>query len=346
MADSNVSSEIPVNITLERSLFVGIILRGILYGVEVSIFFASVYCISHRPSNYRKRQKFYIVYGAILLALITIQVAFDAMWGTFMWISHRNYPGGPLGFYGASEGTWYNAMTFAANSTGNILANGLLVYRYAIICGFRWRILVLPILMYVASSVFLIVMVVLRILQHHAHTFILHGKPIHPLVPLASLSVGLNVIITSMICFRILRVRALTREVRPELCNTYTSIATMLIESAAPYTILGIWLVILAAENGPLVDALCFVWSVFCSLSSQMIILRVAMGRGWVKETANEFTTALEFAQPVTLQEQSQGECMTTCTTIDPVSSPGTPVNRSDTSTTKDMSTMGVVSLV
>jgi len=95
--------------------------------VEVSIFFASVYCISHRPSDYRKRQKFYIVYGAILLALITIQVAFDTMWGTFMWISHRNYPGGPLGFYGASEGAWYNAMTFAANSTGNILANGLLV---------------------------------------------------------------------------------------------------------------------------------------------------------------------------------------------------------------------------
>ena len=111
--------------------------------------------------------------------------------------------------------------------------------------------------------VFLIVMVVLRIVQQHAHTFFLHGKPIHPLVPLASLSVGLNVIITSMICFRILRMRALTREVRPELCNMYTSIVTMLIESAAPFTILGIWLVILAAENGPLVDALCYVWSVF-----------------------------------------------------------------------------------
>ena len=107
-------------------------------------------------------------------------------------------------------------------------------------------------------------MVILRIVQHHAHTFILHGKPIHPLVPLASMSVGLNVIITSMICFHILRARALTREVRPELCNTYTSVVTMLIESAAPFTILGIWLVILAVQNGPLVDALCYVWSVFC----------------------------------------------------------------------------------
>lgn len=82
------------------------------------------------------------------------------------------------------------------------------------------------------------------------------------------------------------------------------------------------------------------------SLSPQMIILRVAMGRGWVKETANEFSSALEFAQPVTLQEQSQGECMTTCNTVDLISSPGTLVNRSDTPTTKDMSTTGVVSLV
>ncbi len=109
-----------------------------------------------------------------------------------------------------------------------------------------------------------IMMVVERIIQHHAHIFFLHGKPVNPIVPWVSLSVTLNVIITSMICFRLLRVRARTREVCPALANTYTSTATMLIESAAPFTILGIGLVIAAAQNGPLVDAFCYVWSVFC----------------------------------------------------------------------------------
>jgi len=119
--------------------------------------------------------------------------------------------------------------------------------------------------------VFVIIMVIERIIQHRAHVFYLHGKPIHPIVPWVSMSVCLNVIVTSMICFRLLRMRALMREVRrPELASMYTSIATMLIESAAPFTILGIGLVIVAAQNGPLVDAFCYVWSVFCVESESL----------------------------------------------------------------------------
>jgi hypothetical protein len=54
------------------------------------------------------------------------------------------------------------------------------------------------------------------------------------------------------------------REVRPEMSKTYLSIATMLIESAAPFTIIGFGLVIVAAQNGPLIDVFCYMWSVFC----------------------------------------------------------------------------------
>ena len=117
----------------------------------------------------------------------------------------------------------------------------------------------------------MIIMVIERIIRHRAHEFVLHGKPINPIVPWVSMSVCLNVIITSMICFRLLRMRALMRkEQHPELASTYTSVATMLIESAAPFTLLGIGLVIVAAQNGPLVDAFCYVWSVFCVESKSL----------------------------------------------------------------------------
>ena len=96
-------------------------------GAEVSLFFASVHCISCRPSEYRKSQKFYIVYGAILLALVTIPLASSAQWCQFIWIEHRNYPGGPVAFYRVSEGAWYNALGFAANAAANFLGDGLLV---------------------------------------------------------------------------------------------------------------------------------------------------------------------------------------------------------------------------
>jgi hypothetical protein len=55
--------------------------------------------------------------------------------------------------------------------------------------------------------------------------------------------------------------RSLTREVlNPELSMTYTSIAAMLIESAAPFTVLGIGPIVTEAQGGPLAIAFSYVW--------------------------------------------------------------------------------------
>ena len=86
-----------------------------------------MYFISQRPHNYRKRQKFYIVHGAILLTLATLQVAIDVRWGEFMWIDHRNYPGGPLEFCIVSQAAWYVDIGLATTVTANMLSDGLLV---------------------------------------------------------------------------------------------------------------------------------------------------------------------------------------------------------------------------
>jgi hypothetical protein len=96
-------------------------------GLDIFAFFASVYCISNRASDYRKGQTFYVVYGGILLALIIIGVAIDAVWGQYVWIDHRNYPGGPLGYFVASKATWFNILGMAVGPAVNILGDGLLV---------------------------------------------------------------------------------------------------------------------------------------------------------------------------------------------------------------------------
>ena len=96
-------------------------------GLDIFAFFASVYCISDRPSVYRKGQTFYVVYGGILLVLTAIGVAMDALGGQYMWIDNRNYPGGPLGYYNAAEAAWFNVLGQAAASAANILGDGLLV---------------------------------------------------------------------------------------------------------------------------------------------------------------------------------------------------------------------------
>jgi hypothetical protein len=93
----------------------------------------------------------------------------------------------------------------------------------------------------------------------------LKGKPALLAVPWFALSLCLNIIVTSMICFRILRVRALTRAtLSPEVSKMYTSIATILIESAVPFSILGIGLVITVAMNVAPSFAFAYIWSIFC----------------------------------------------------------------------------------
>ena len=95
--------------------------------MDIFAFFASVYCISDRPTVYRKGQTFYVVYGGILLALITIDVALGALGGQYMWIDHRNYPGGPLVYFLATKAAWFNVFGMAAGAAANILGDGLLV---------------------------------------------------------------------------------------------------------------------------------------------------------------------------------------------------------------------------
>lgn len=96
-------------------------------GVEIFTFFTGVYCICHRSSNYRRRQRSYVIFGGVLLVLVTISVMSNSLWGQYMWIEHRNYPGGQLSFWYASQSAWYNVLGFAADAATDILADGLLV---------------------------------------------------------------------------------------------------------------------------------------------------------------------------------------------------------------------------
>ena len=80
------------------------------------------------------------------------------------------------------------------------------------------------------------------------------------------------------------------------------------------------------------------------SLSPQVTTLWVAMGRGWLKQTADEISTTLVFAKPATIHEQSQGVHRTIYNTEGPISGSETPMNKLDTSIKEQMSITNVVS--
>lgn len=95
--------------------------------------------------------------------------------------------------------------------------------------------------------------------------FILDGKSENFGVPWVTLTVSLNIILTSMICGRLLFMRRQVRSVlSPEMASMYTNIMAILIESALPFTLLGIAFLVTYVRNDSIATAFAFVWGAFC----------------------------------------------------------------------------------
>ncbi|EIM91774.1 uncharacterized protein STEHIDRAFT_46076 [Stereum hirsutum FP-91666 SS1] len=296
------SVESPIDLPLERSLYVGNFMRGILYGIELFTFSQAAHRTLSQPAQSNRRsQVLYVVYGAVLMTMVTIAVTTDALWGEFMWIDHRNHPGGPLGYFGATTSMWMNVFGSAADATANILGDGLLLYRCYMIWGSKLWIIAFPTLIYLASSVLVIITIVESALPG---AFLLNGAAANFGVPWVSLSVSLNVILTAMICGRLLMMRRMTLSMMtPEMGNMYTGVMSILVESALPFSVVGLGFVVTYAKSSPTSNAFAYVWGMFCSLSPQMIIWRVAMGRGWSKETVQQVSGQMVFAHPESTTE-------------------------------------------
>ena len=74
-----------------------------------------------------------------------------------------------------------------------------------------------------------------------------------------------------------------------------------------------------------------------------MIILRVAMGRGFLKGTVKDINTTLAFAKPATLtvDEKSRGDQMTVYEMEGPACGPETPAATSEISVNEHVGTVG-----
>jgi hypothetical protein len=83
-------------------------------------------------------------------------------------------------------------------------------------------------------------------------------------VPYVSMTISLNIIVTLSICGRLLAMRKKVQSVLGlEHAKMYTSIAAMLVESAAPFTIIGIAYVITYARTSPTSIGFVQVWGKF-----------------------------------------------------------------------------------
>jgi hypothetical protein len=92
-----------------------------------------------------------------------------------------------------------------------------------------------------------------------------------------------------MIAFRLFSVsRGMRNVLSKERADVYTGVIAVLIESAMPFTLLGIGYLVTYVRQDPESLAFADIWGCFVSLSPQAIILRVAMGSAWSKKTITQ----------------------------------------------------------
>ncbi|KAG1813094.1 hypothetical protein EV424DRAFT_1514933 [Suillus variegatus] len=274
----------------ERAMYVGNTISTAVYGGNLFLYAYSTYLLTSMTSKIKQVQHriFYICFGGILLLLLTISIASNNAFCELMWIERRNYPGGPPAFFAANLAAWYNVFGTSAVCLANMMTDGLLLYRCYIIWESRLPVIVIPAIIYLGSATMAVMMVIESAMPMSS---LWQGLTAQFGISWVALTVSFNIIVTTLIFSRLLffyrRVRSVLDD---EQRNFYTGIMAILVESALPFTILGIASLATYIQGIPSATAVGIVWGAFVVLTPQLIILRIASGVAWSKDMASNIT--------------------------------------------------------
>ncbi|KAF7312205.1 hypothetical protein MIND_00233400 [Mycena indigotica] len=285
------------SLPLERSWYIGNTFFAILYGLQLSMYLQSMYHLNVDTANLKAKRSskvFYMAYSSLLLVLITIAFAANLWFGEAMWIEHRDIEGGPVEFFGENIAAWYNTFGTAADVTANVLGDGLMLYRCFIFWGHMKLAMVFPTLIYLASVAMGITTTIQSGLPN-GNFF--QGVTVNFGIPWLVLTIVFNILVTAMIVARLLWVQnKMSSVLGTDVSKRYTGLLAVLVESALPFTVLGIVYLALYIRNLPEALSLADIWGAVVALSPQAIILRLAVGAGWTKDAFDRVSTGMELS--------------------------------------------------
>ncbi|KAM5533526.1 hypothetical protein V8D89_012805 [Ganoderma adspersum] len=277
---------------LERYFIAGDFITGTGFGIQIVLWWT---CVNYLWKERRRSWKtiLLIAYLSLLLAVEFVFCIVQARTVQVIYVENRNYPGGPWQYFLDTQYLAINVIFYATLFVGTFLCDLLVLWRCYIIWrasgrGMAYAIIAFPTVMLIASFV----MGTLWTLQSSFPGLSLYSKQ-----PLAfgtsyyAISLGLNIVLTALILVRLLMYRRTHLAHLPSgHAQQYLSLATLIIESAALYSIFAIMFLVSYAMNKPINQ----VWLGFVQAAQQiatyLIIYRVANGTAWSKEAMESRT--------------------------------------------------------
>ncbi|KAI6000861.1 hypothetical protein EDD15DRAFT_1805382 [Pisolithus albus] len=261
----------------QNSFYVGNISSAILYGVEFCICCQTMRCSTTESSDFlpHKTVVMHRCLSGLLLFLSSIVVLVQAILGREMWIVHYDYNGGMEQYYADHTSVWYQPLCLMAMVALQLTSDAVLIHRLYVLRKRIWDV-VLPFTLWVGIVVLGALLCAYSATQRGN---IFTGEAAHIAVAYYAVAIALNLLITSMLCGRIL---IPAWENRKSFGLNYPrwhfgAISTI-VWSALPRTAIGIaFLVTLALESGVSVAFLSLYVMLTC-VSTQMLIFRAALG--------------------------------------------------------------------
>ncbi|KAI0352273.1 hypothetical protein OH77DRAFT_1428820 [Trametes cingulata] len=287
-------------IAIERFFLAGDFISGVAYGVHVVLWTScAMYLWKQRHRGWRTL--FLLGFISLLFIVETMFAIVQARTVEVIYINNRNYPGGPWSYFLASQNLAINVIFYATLFVMTFLCDTLMLWRSWIIWTASGRttaylVNLVPFIMLVASFV----MGTLWTLQSSHPGLSLYSKqPLAYGTAYYTISLGVNIILTALIIARLLMYRRThLAHLPPEHAQQYLSLAALIVESAALYSVFAIAFLVSYAMNAPINQ----IWLGFASgaqpIATYLIIYRVADGTAWTKDTMNSQTlTSMNFRQ-------------------------------------------------
>ncbi|KAI0662596.1 hypothetical protein C8Q70DRAFT_570279 [Cubamyces menziesii] len=266
------------DVPLETSQFIGVIGAAITYGLHIAVFWQCMYYILPQAIRHGTRTNAgLLAYVIITFALGTVTMACNARLAQLMLVNNRTYPGGPSVWLSSHTEDAVNVLGTISYMLCVFLADGLLLWRTYILWESRLSILVLPLLLYLADTA----LSVPTILELAYPSMGLQTRTAVPFTLLYfSMAISLTTLLHLLLVVRLMYMsyRA-RRSVGREYAATYISIYTMIVESAAPYTVTCLVFIACYARNSNAQNVVLPILGQVMCINPELLILRVARGR-------------------------------------------------------------------
>lgn len=268
---------VPPTATFEVSIYIGIIMLSLLYGIYYILFIFTIYFLRGNSTVTTTQRRFYWVFSFTLVLLNTISIIGIIRNGQMMWITHRNDTGGPMAYYYSSGDLWWMVFSQSSQIAANFLAGLLLIYWCYMIFERNIWVVILPLL---CAFAFPALFAASQVLFSHGTTKTRYLANMLGAAML-SITVFMNFMVTIMICGRLVMAYRHQKGMidRPS-SQLYPAIIAILLESSAPFCVLGTITCVLYAMDRQYESVVALLWYGACVIfgfSPQLIILRMAM---------------------------------------------------------------------